>query len=162
MDIMHNNTVLHYVLREYEKSLYCDEYKSTRIVIDDESIEHISPQTENGEGIASGYEVSDDGLCSEGLQNNYLNKIGNLMLISMSYNSRIELNQFRDKLNSYKTHHVQRQQIIIESYGQADSMGNPVCGKFSIDSRQTKILAFSLRRRKFVDNDQHIGYWGGE
>lgn len=145
---MFHNSVLHYLLWEYEGSLYQDGYRIGAIQIEDESIEHISPQTENDEGIASGYEVQENGLYSEEFRNQYLNKLGNLMLISRSQNSTVGNRPFSEKLASYTTHPILRQQGEIVKFVSDEE--TPKWLASSIDNRHSAILEYAINRWKFV------------
>lgn len=145
---MFHNSVLHYLLWEYESSLYRDGYSIGNITIEDESIEHISPQTENNEGVEAGYDVEENGLYSDEFRNKYLNKLGNLVLISKSQNSTVGNRSFSEKLKSFSNHPILRQQQEIVSF--IDDATNPRWLSSSIDRRHSAILKYAINRWKFV------------
>src|SRR5690606_39625388 len=78
-------------------------YSIKNFSLENEQIEHISPQTPtDGEPIATGYDLNEDCDYSEYFVSKHLNSLGNLMLISGSHNASIGNKAFKDKLNSYK------------------------------------------------------------
>lgn len=150
---MYQNTMINYLLWEYEQYLQRKGYVlSGSIGIEKESIEHISPQTEPDEIVMSGYEIDDTGLYSKEFRENYLNKLGNLMLISQSHNSAIKNIPFVNKLQSYKDNPLLRQQAQIEEF--VKDGNNPVWDSEAIDNRHQKIVEFALERwgfGKYID-----------
>ena len=143
---MYNNPVLHYLLWEYEESIQRAGYKRGSIEIENEQIEHISPQTEPNEAIAAGYEVDENNLYTEDFKKNYLNSIGNLMLISGSHNASIGNEPFADKLNSYEQNPLLKQQAEIKTF-----LDSPIIEwkAKNIKKRQEKIVLFALKRWSF-------------
>ncbi|STQ86298.1 HNH endonuclease family protein [Helicobacter muridarum] len=101
-------------------------------------IEHIAPQTENGEKLASGYcEYDDD------FRQKHLHCIGNLLLIGASQNSAIGNNPLKDKLASYEnTPLIQQRQI-------KDFAVNEKWEKDSITKRHEEIKDFVLETWSF-------------
>lgn len=96
-------------------------------------IEHIAPQTENGEKVASGYCKYD-----EEFMKSYLNCIGNLMLIADSHNVSVGNNPFADKLQSYeKSPMAQHREIKEFANGE-------IWDKDSINNRHKKLEEFIL------------------
>lgn len=142
----YKNRVDNYVLWKYELYI-CDENHpkphkvSFEDLIHNESIEHIAPQTPtNGDSIANGYGIYDDKENpSDGIvSGDWLNCIGNLMLISKSHNSSIGNKPFSDKLDSYGRDNLLNQQKEIETY--IGNSNNPVWDKDTIENRKIKII----------------------
>lgn len=96
-------------------------------------LEHIAPQTPtNGEPIAAGYCAYD-----EDFKNNFLNCLGNYLLISKSHNSSIGNVPFKDKFESY-TYLVQQREV------QEISKERMTWGKDEITKRKEKITKFIM------------------
>lgn len=142
----YKNRVDNYVLWKYELYI-CDENHpkphkvSFEDLIHNESIEHIAPQTPtNGDPVANGYGIYDDKENpSDGIvSGDWLNCIGNLMLISKSHNSSIGNKPFSDKLDSYGRDNLLNQQKEIKSY--IGNSNNSVWDKNTIENRKTKII----------------------
>lgn len=144
---MYGNNVINYLLWEYEGSIQNKGYKINNITLENEQIEHISPQTPtNGDMIASGYEVNDKNEYSDDFVSDYLNCLGNLMLISGSHNSSIGNKPFKNKLESYEKNPLLNQQAEIKNFGN----NNCVWKKEEIDKRHNKILEFAIKRWSFL------------
>ena len=135
-----------YLLWKYELYL-CDENhpKPHKVTFSDlirnESIEHIAPQTPtNGDPIANGYGVYNDKENPENgiVSGEWLNSVGNLMLISQSHNSSIGNKPFSDKLQSYGKDNLLNQQKQIQDFV-LDRL-NPVWDKVAIENRHKAIL----------------------
>ena len=142
------NPLTIYFLWEYEQYLQRKGYIiSGKIKIADENIEHISPQTEPDEKVTSGYEIDETGFYTKEFRENYINKLGNLMLISQSHNSSIGNNPFKDKLKSYIENPILRQQAHIKDF--VADMKNPVWDSKSIDLRHDEMLKFACKRWSF-------------
>ena len=142
------NPLTIYFLWEYEQYLQRKGYIiSGKIKIADESIEHISPQTEPDEKVTSGYEIDETGFYTKEFRENYINKLGNLMLISQSHNSSIGNNPFKDKLKSYIENPILRQQAHIKDF--VADMKNLVWDSKSIDLRHDEMLKFACKRWSF-------------
>jgi len=141
---MYQNNMKNYFLWEYEQYLQRSGYVCGNVTITDESIEHISPRTESDETLTSGYEVDTNGFYTKDFRENYLDKLGNLMLISGSHNSSIGNKPFKDKLQSYNENPLLRQQAQIKNFVEDES--NPVWNSQSIDKRHAEMMEFALRR----------------
>lgn len=139
---MYFNRVIKYLLFEYERYIQNKGYKIQDIEIKDASIEHISLKTpENGEQLAKGYDEHDENFVEE-----YLDNIGNLMVISQSQNSSIGNRPFREKLESYESNPLLNQQKEIKDF--------LIDGKIewkreSINKRKEKIVNFALQNWDF-------------
>ena len=138
-----NPPALRIILSEYEDSLQNKGYKLSA-VIENPSIEHISPQTPDDEKLAKGYEVDINGNYTEDFENNYLNCIGNLMYISQSHNSSIGNKSFTEKLNSYNTNPLFNQQAEIKDF--VDPINPYIWDSGCIERRKQKIISFCLNR----------------
>ena len=144
---MYENPALHYILWEYEESIQGKGYKIGNMKIENEQIEHISPQTPtNGEPLETGYNVNDSNQYSEEFTTKYLNCLGNLMLISGSHNASIGNKPFTDKLDSYKKNPLLNQQAEIKDFLDGDVI---VWKQANIQKRLTKILDFAIPRWDF-------------
>lgn len=150
---MYKNSIINYFLWEYEQNLQVRGYIiSGEVSIDQESIEHISPQTETDEEkIASGYDIEDNGYYSKEFRDEYINKLGNLMIISQPHNSSVGNKPFKDKLNSYNTNPLLRQQMEIKKY--VKDKDNPHWGKEEIDDRHKEMIEFAQKRWSFIQNN---------
>ena len=145
---MYQNNMINYLLWDYEQHLQRKGYVlSGSVGIESESVEHIAPQTEPDEVVESGYEIEATGLYSKDFRDNYVNKLGNLMLISQSHNSAIGNKPFADKLQSYKDNPLLRQQAQIKEFVKDES--NPVWDSKAIDSRHQKMVEYALDRWGF-------------
>ncbi len=119
---MYDSPVLKYLLWKYEESLQMKGYKIGKLTIENEQIEHISPQTPtNGEGLASGYSVDENNEYSPEFIEKYLNCLGNLMLISGSHNASIGNKPFEEKLASYQNNPLLKQQMEIIEFVNEDA-----------------------------------------
>ena len=141
---MYGHDILKYLLWEYEESIQNKGYKIGNCELENEQIEHISPQTPpEGEAIALGYDVLDDGQYSEEFVADCLNCIGNLMLISGSHNASIGNKAFADKLASYKLNPLLNQQAEMASFLDNDKIEWKTS---QIKKRQKTIVDFAIRR----------------
>lgn len=139
---MYENPVLHYLLWEYENYLQRKGYTIGDLRLKDEEIEHISPQNPpEGESIAIGYDVNEDGEYSDGFIENSLNSIGNLMLISKSHNASIGNKPFEEKLKTYKETPLLRQHMQVEIF--LDE-GRKEWKEPQINKRKDAILEFAF------------------
>jgi len=139
---MYGNKVLNYLLWEYEDHIQNRGYRIDNVSLENEQIEHISPQTpEEGEEFATGYETPYD----EEFEKNYLNRLGNLMLISGSHNASIGNKPFKDKLASYNKNPLLNQQAEIKDFCSQEKWG-----KEQIQKRHYKILDFCLERWQLI------------
>lgn len=150
---MYENDVLHYLLWEYEESIQPKGYKIGSVIIEKEQIEHISPQTPtDGKPLEAGYEVNGQNQYTEDFVKNYLNCVGNLMLISGSHNASIGNEKFVEKLNSYNQTPLLKQQSEIGTFltnGKIEWMHE------QIEKRKDKILKFAFKRWDFKDVEIH-------
>lgn len=147
-DNMYQNSMINYVLWEYEHSIQLKGYDTNKIKIPKEQIEHISPQTPNEGWIAAGYEVDKNNMYSEQFTDDWLNSLGNLMLISGSHNASIGNKPFVDKLKTYKSNPILKQQAEIVTFLD-DTKKKPRWDSTSIDKRHEKILVFAVNRWSF-------------
>ena len=145
---MYQNRVLHYLLWKYENFNQNKGYSVIGFSIQNEQIEHISPQTPtNGDPLSNGYELDEKGEYVADFTDKYLNSVGNLMLISGSHNSSIGNNPFIEKLNSYKSNPLLNQQAEIQTF--VDS-NNIKWGINEILSRQKHIVdSFAIDKWSF-------------
>ncbi|MCQ2286569.1 MAG: DUF262 domain-containing HNH endonuclease family protein [Bacteroidales bacterium] len=137
----YKNRVDNYLLWKYELYLCNENHPKPHQVtfkdlIRNESIEHIAPQTPtNGDPIANGYGDYEgkSGIAS----GEWLNCVGNLMLISQSHNSSIGNKPFAEKLASYGKDNLLNQQKEIVDF--VENKNNPVWDKTAIEKRHEKI-----------------------
>ncbi|MCR4683755.1 MAG: DUF262 domain-containing HNH endonuclease family protein [Clostridiales bacterium] len=145
---MYQNNMIYYFLWEYEQSLQRKGYIiNGSISVESESIEHISPQTEPDEQVSTGYQIESDGRYSAEYRENYINKLGNLLLISQSHNSSIGNKPFSIKLDSYINNPLLKQQIQIKEYVDETKGIWDAC---SIDKRHNEMISFAIDRWGFV------------
>ena len=139
----YGNRVDNYLLWRYEQYLCSDNYPVPKVaygdVISNESIEHIAPQTQpesldNGYGIYDDKENPEEGIVS----GEWMNCVGNLMLMAGRQNSSLGNCLFSQKLQVYgKDNLLNQQKEIIEFVTDKE---NPVWDKASIEKRYYKIL----------------------
>lgn len=137
----YKNRVDNYLLWKYELYLCNENHPMQHKVkfcdlIHNESIEHIAPQTPtNGNPVANGYGEyeGNDGIVS----GDWLNCVGNLMLISQSHNSSIGNKPFADKLASYGKDNLLNQQKEIIDF--VENKDNPIWNRAAIEKRHNKI-----------------------
>ncbi|OPC59295.1 DUF262 domain-containing protein [Elizabethkingia bruuniana] len=141
---MYGNNVLNYLLWEYEDFIQNKGYSIQNFMLEEEQIEHISPQKLNDQNIASGYNVSNENEYPEEFITKYLHCLGNLMLISGSHNASIGNRAFKEKLNSYNKNPLLNQQAEIKEFC-SDSKWKME----NISERHYKILTFSIERWAF-------------
>jgi len=146
---MYGNNVLNYMLWRYENSIQNKGYSIKTFAIENEQIEHISPQNPtNGEPIETGYEVDVDNQYSDDFTAEKLNSMGNLMLISGSHNASIGNKPFSKKLATYKTNPLLNQQAEIIKFSKTEN-NLPIWKSESIDERQDKLLIFAIENWSF-------------
>ncbi len=147
---MYENPILHYLLWKYEESIQNKGYSIGNGAIESEQIEHISPQNPtNGEPIATGYDVDENNKYAEGFAEKELNCLGNLMLISGSHNASIGNKPFSEKLISYKSNPLLKQQAEIVDFTDKDKKPDK-WGKIEIDKRHEKIVTnFAIPKWSF-------------
>jgi len=108
-------------------------YAPTRFdKIRDPELEHIAPQTEHGEEVKPGYCQYDDEF-----KNQYLDCLGNYLLVSKSHNCSIGNHAFHEKRRSY-TYLAQQREV------QDMTKENEVWDKDRIGRRKAKIVQFIL------------------
>lgn len=146
---MYQNSMIKYLLWEYEQYLQRKGYViSGNVKIENESIEHISPQTEPDENVSKGYQIEENGLYSKEFRENYINRLGNLMLISQSHNSSIGNKSFKIKLESYINNPLLCQQKQISDF--VEDKSNPKWDAKSIEQRHSAIVSFAKDRWAFI------------
>ena len=144
---MYGNPVLHYLLWQYEDSLQNKGYQIVNCIIENEQIEHISPQNPpEGEILASGYDVNQENKYNDDFLEKELNCIGNLMRISGSHNASIGNKPFEEKLKTYKSNPILKQQAEIPDFLDADSK---VWKTDQIERRKDAIIRFAIPRWSF-------------
>jgi len=143
---IYGNNILNYLLWEYENSIQNKGYNIRQFSLEDEQIEHISPQKPtNGEPIYSGYDVDDNSEYSEEFIITHLNSLGNLMLISGTHNKSIGNKPFEHKLTSYNSNPLLNQQAEIREF--AEKVENTFYWKsISIETRHKQIHNFATKR----------------
>ena len=128
-----NHSTAKYLLWKYENFLEGQGksgYTSTRFdKIESPELEHIAPQTENPE---TGYDNYD-----EEFVNQYINCLGNYLLLSKSHNCSVGNKPFADKRSSYNHLEQQReiQKLTIESVNWTKEL---------IQKRKEKIVKFVI------------------
>lgn len=141
---MYGNNVLNYVLWRYENSIQTKGYNIGIFLIENEQIEHISPQKPtNGESIETGYEVDENNQYSEEFISKKLNCVGNLMLISGSHNASIGNKPFSKKLSTYKATPLLNQQAEIVRFTKTENE-QEVWKSESITERNAEIVNFAI------------------
>ncbi|MBP6625137.1 MAG: DUF262 domain-containing protein [Chitinophagaceae bacterium] len=146
---MYGNNVLNYMLWRYENYIQNKGYSIRIFSIENEQIEHISPQNPtNGEPIETGYEVDANNQYSDEFTAQKLNSMGNLMLISGSHNASIGNKPFSEKLATYKTNPRLNQQAEIIKFAKTEN-DLPIWKSESIDERQAKLLIFAIENWSF-------------
>lgn len=145
---MYGNNILHYLLWKYEGTLQDKGYNINKMSLEDEQIEHISPRTPpKGNSIASGYDVEENNEYSDEFIEQKLNCLGNLILISGSHNKSIGNKPFSEKINSYKSNPLLKQQAEIARFLSDDLA---IWKREQIDKRHKKIVDdFALSKWSF-------------
>ncbi|XWY21676.1 DUF262 domain-containing protein [Bisgaard Taxon 45] len=128
-----------YLLWKYENYLESQEKKGYQFrrydAIIAPELEHIAPQTpKNNERVASGYPEYDDEFKSE-----YLNCLGNYLLISKSHNSSIGNSNFKSKRDSYEKSPLAQQREVFTM-----TVDRRKWSKVLIKKRHEKIVNFLL------------------
>ena len=146
---MYGNKVLNYLLWQYENSIQNKGYSIKKFSIENEQIEHISPQTPtNGEPIQTGYDVDENNEYTEEFISEKLNNLGNLMLISGSHNASIGTKPFKEKLKTYNKNPLLNQQAEIKSFAITEE-DRTVWKSESIKNRHETIVAFAVKKWSF-------------
>jgi uncharacterized protein with ParB-like and HNH nuclease domain len=148
---MYSTPIVNYLLWRYEASIQGKGYVVGSISLEEEQIEHISPQTPpNEQAIASGYEITANGKYSDIFNQKYLNCLGNLMLISGSHNQSIGNIPFAEKLASYNSNPLLNQQAEIRSFAQIDKTESVLWNVLAIEKRHSAMLTFALKEWSYV------------
>lgn len=145
----YGNPVDNYLLWKYELQISNPNHPRPHTVslsdlIRNESIEHIAPKTENDDHVAGGYGIYEDkenpanGIVS----GEWMNRLGNLMLISQSHNSSIGNKPFSEKLQSYGHDNLLNQQKEVIRF--ASDTGNPLWDVSAIRRRHKEIVNTAL------------------
>lgn len=132
-----NHTTAKFLLWKYENHLENqgkNGYSLTRFdSIENPELEHIAPQTPtNGEPIAAGYCEYD-----EEFRNQYIDCLGNYLLLSKSHNCSVGNKPFSTKRNTYS--HLEQQREI-----QNMTNDEEIWNKQKISNRKQKIVKFIL------------------
>lgn len=133
-----------YLLWRYEESLQTKGYERDLYFINKESLEHIAPQHPKEGVIANGYGAYQDAENpSEGIESGeWLNSIGNLLLVSSSHNSSLGNKNFKEKIDDYsKSNLLMQQKELVEQFKDVD---NPLWNKACIKSRGKNIIDKAL------------------
>lgn len=101
--------------------------------IDNPHLEHIAPQTENGEKEAAGYDVYD-----QDFRDNYIYHLGNFLLLSAPHNESIGNKPFELKRSTYEHLYQQREIVALT---EADHKWD----KPKIATRTDKIVDFLVK-----------------
>ena len=145
---MYNFGVVNYILWRYENFLQNKGYNIQNFSIENEQIEHISPQQPDNGVIENGYDIDENKKYDEEFESEYLNCIGNLMLISGSHNASIGNKPFSEKLESYNKNPLLNQQAEIKNFSKIEN-GLAVWKKESINERHQKIVKFGVETWSF-------------
>jgi len=146
---LYGNKIINYLLWRYEDYIQNKGYNINNFTIENEQIEHISPKNPtNGEPIATGYDVNENNEYSDEFISDYLNCIGNLMLISGSHNASIGNKPFKDKLETYNKNPLLNQQAEIKEFAMLEN-NEYVWKSESIDKRQDVIVNFAIKTWSF-------------
>lgn len=128
-----NHSTAKYLLWKYENHLENqgkNGYTPTRFdKIEKPELEHIAPQTENPE---TGYDSYD-----EEFVNQYINCLGNYLLLSKSHNCSVGNKPFADKRNSYN--HLEQQREIQKMTAESATWTKEL-----IQQRKDKIVKFII------------------
>lgn len=132
-----NHSIAKFLLWKYENHLENQGksgYSLTRFDnIESPELEHIAPQTPtNGEPVAAGYCEYD-----EEFINQYIDCLGNYLLLSKSHNCSVGNKPFNEKRNSYK--HLAQQREIQDMTTETE-----IWNKEKINLRKDKIVKFIL------------------
>lgn len=148
--IYFNHRVCSYLLWRYEQSLCPPNHPVERVrwedVMKKDSLEHIAPQTPKDENPAHGYgKYRDIEHPEKGIESGeWLNSIGNMLLLSQSQNSAAGNKDLLDKLEIYKEEHslIRQQEEIINFM--ADPL-NPFWDKDCIERRGKHIIDVAMK-----------------
>ncbi|WP_170020332.1 DUF262 domain-containing protein [Campylobacter sp. RM16190] len=128
--------LLNYIFVKYENFLRQKHSTKRGYVFEnnvkDPQIEHISPQTEPNEKLASGYSEYDQIFFEK-----YINSIGNKVLIAGSHNASIGNKPFLDKLSSYNEADLMQLKEVCSF-----ATDNKIWDKKAIEKRQISLVNF--------------------
>ncbi len=132
-----NPSTAKFLLWKYENHLINQGEKGYPLTrfdnIESPELEHIAPQTPtNGEPVAAGYCEYD-----EEFRNQYIDCLGNYLLISKSHNCSVGNKPFSEKRNSYN--HLEQQREIQKMTAESE-----IWDKEKISLRKDKIVKFIL------------------
>lgn len=141
----YGNRVDNYLLWRYEQYL-CqkNDQKTFKVqysdVMSNESIEHIAPQTQNtlpepGYGVYEDKENPNDGIIS----GEWMNCVGNLVLMEKNQNSSLGNKPFNEKLKAYENDNLLYQQKEVKEF--VTDKDHPVWDKDAIERRFNKIIS---------------------
>lgn len=148
----YQNRVDNYVLWRYEMDLCVESGYPPSLkvgyweLLRNESIEHIAPRTETAGGsIAAGYGAYSDAENPEvGIESGeWMNCLGNLLLISKAHNSSIGNKPFQTKLTSYGKDNLLAQQKKVVDF--VDDPNQPIWNVAAISKRKKHILETAKR-----------------
>ncbi len=134
-----------YLLWRYEESLQGKGYEHGLYWIEDETLEHIAPQTEKGETIANGYGVYDDKEHPEnGIESGeWLHSIGNMVLASRKHNSSLGNSEFKVKLANYGAANILQQQQELKTL--FNDVKDPLWDYAAIKARGERIIEAAMK-----------------
>lgn len=146
---MYQNPTIHYILGKYENHIQNKGYVVEGVEIESVNIEHISPQTPpDNKKIAHGYNTNSRNRYNEDFENEYINCLGNLMLISETHNKSIGNKPFKEKITSYNQNPLFNQQAEIKKF--IRDKVEPLWDKEAIDNRHLAIIDnFALDKWNF-------------
>ncbi|GAB2021182.1 DUF262 domain-containing protein [Pseudolactococcus yaeyamensis] len=138
LKMLNNRPISKYILWLYENHLISEKTKGYRKqryeAIISPDLEHIAPQNPKGEGVANGYPEYDDVF-----RNQYLDSLGNYLLLSASENRAIGNISFEQKRETYKNSPLKHQQEVYEM-----TVSTNQWTKELIDQRNQKIIDFIM------------------
>lgn len=148
----YQNKVDNYFLWQYELYRHGKGYGGPIAVnftdlVKDENIEHIAPLTPtDGQPVANGYGAYVDLACPEnGIESgNWINGVGNLMLISGSHNKSIGNRPFDEKLASYDSLSLLKQQLEIKDFS-TNNNGALIWDLNAIKKRKDALIEAALQ-----------------
>lgn len=141
---IYGHGIVNYILWRYEQSLCPRDYPSPKGQLEDyisqKSIEHIAPQTENPENGYGAYE--DEKNPANGIiSGEWLNCLGNLLLIGQRQNSSLGNRPFCEKLHVYINDNLLWQQKEVEYFVENPAIWNAQ----SIERRQNHVVTTAMK-----------------
>ena len=147
--IYFNHRICSYILWRYEQSLCPPNHPVERVRWEDimkkESLEHIAPQKPKDEDLAHGYgKYRDIENPENGIESGeWINSIGNLLLLSQSQNSAAGNRDLKDKLKIYgEEKSLIRQQQEVTTF--MEDPYNPFWDKDCIERRGNHIIDIAI------------------